>query len=39
MERVLTNAQDKFFLPSSDGKTQELRLLLSREPDKMVVKP
>jgi membrane protease subunit HflK len=33
--RVLTNVQDKIFLPAStDGKTKELRLLLNREPFK-----
>jgi membrane protease subunit HflK len=33
MERVLTNAQEKFFIPArTDGKTRELRLQLSREP-------
>lgn len=33
MERVLTNAQEKFFVPArTDGKTRELRLQLSREP-------
>jgi membrane protease subunit HflK len=31
--RVLTNVQEKIFLPSrADGKTRELRLLLNREP-------
>ncbi len=35
MERVLTNAQDKFYLPArADGKTRELRLQLNREPQK-----
>jgi len=35
MQRVLANAQDKFFVPSrSDGKPRELRLQLSREPEK-----
>lgn len=34
MERVLTNAQLKMFLPSrADGQPRELRLLLGREPD------
>jgi modulator of FtsH protease HflK len=33
MGNVLTNVQDKFFLPERlDGKTRELRLLLNREP-------
>jgi regulator of protease activity HflC (stomatin/prohibitin superfamily) len=33
MARVLTNVQDKFYIPErSDGKTRELRLLLNREP-------
>ena len=33
--RVLTNAQDKIYLPTStDGKPIELRLLLNREPPK-----
>jgi membrane protease subunit HflK len=35
MERVLTNAQAKFFVPArADGKPRELRLQLSREPEK-----
>jgi membrane protease subunit HflK len=35
MGRVLTNVQDKIFLPErADGKTRELRLLLNREPQK-----
>lgn len=35
MGRVLTNAQEKFFLPQrADGKPRELRLLLNREPQK-----
>lgn len=35
MGRVLTNAQEKFFLPQrADGQTRELRLLLNREPPK-----
>lgn len=35
MGRVLTNAQEKFFLPErADGKARELRLLLNREPQK-----
>jgi membrane protease subunit HflK len=35
MGRVLTNAQEKFFLPDrSDGRPRELRLQLSREPQK-----
>lgn len=35
MGRVLTNAQEKFFLPDrNDGKPRELRLQLSREPQK-----
>jgi len=35
MNRVLTNVQDKIFLPGrSDGKPRELRLLLNREPPK-----
>lgn len=33
LERVLTNAQDKFFVPSrEDGQTREVRLLYNREP-------
>jgi membrane protease subunit HflK len=33
MSRVLTNLQEKIFMPSrADGKTRELRLLLNREP-------
>jgi membrane protease subunit HflK len=35
ISRVLTNVQDKIFLPErADGKTRELRLQLSREPQK-----
>ena len=35
MGRVLTNAQEKFFLPDrNDGRPRELRLQLSREPQK-----
>ncbi|MCS7089611.1 MAG: protease modulator HflK [Verrucomicrobiota bacterium] len=35
MARLLTNVQDKFFIPErADGKTRELRLLLNREPPK-----
>ncbi len=35
MQRVLTNAQDKFFIPNrADGNTRELRLQLNREPQK-----
>jgi modulator of FtsH protease HflK len=35
MGRVLTNVQDKIFLPErADGKSRELRLLLNREPVK-----
>jgi membrane protease subunit HflK len=35
MQRVLTNAQDKFFVPArADGQLRELRLQLSREPAK-----
>jgi len=35
MQRVLTNAQEKFFVPSrADGRPRELRLQLSREPMK-----
>jgi hypothetical protein len=31
--RVLTNVQDKIFLPQrADGKSRQLRLLLNREP-------
>jgi modulator of FtsH protease HflK len=38
LQRVLTNSQtEKFYLaPGSDGRTRELRLLLSREPAKSV---
>ena len=33
LSRVLTNVQDKIFLPQrADGKTRELRLQLNREP-------
>lgn len=33
MSRVLTNVQDKIYLPErADGRTRELRLLLNREP-------
>jgi modulator of FtsH protease HflK len=33
MSQVLTNVQDKIFLPQrADGKTRELRLMLNREP-------
>lgn len=35
LARVLTNAQEKFFLPDrADGKARELRLMLSREPQR-----
>ncbi|MBI3415762.1 MAG: protease modulator HflK [Verrucomicrobia bacterium] len=35
LTRVMTNAQEKFFLPDrADGKARELRLMLSREPQK-----
>ena len=35
MTRVLTNAQDKFFIPTrADGHPRELRLQLNREPQK-----
>ena len=35
LARVLTNVQDKIFIPeSADGKSKELRLLLNREPPK-----
>lgn len=34
MARILTNAQDKFMLPERGGGSRELRLLLSREPQK-----
>ncbi|MEY2466695.1 MAG: modulator of FtsH protease HflK [Verrucomicrobiota bacterium] len=35
MGRVLTNVQDKIYLPQrADGKSRELRLLLNREPQK-----
>jgi membrane protease subunit HflK len=37
MGRVLTNAQDKIYLSErADGKTRELRLLLNREPQKLL---
>ena len=37
MQRVLTNAQDKFFLPiRADGQPRELRIQLNREPQKPV---
>ena len=33
MGQVLTNVQDKMFLPErADGKPRELRLMLNREP-------
>jgi hypothetical protein len=33
MAQVLTNVQDKIFLPQrADGKPRELRLMLNREP-------
>lgn len=36
LSRVMTNAQDKFFLPMrADGKPRELRLQLNREPQKL----
>jgi membrane protease subunit HflK len=36
IERVLTNAQDKFFLPQrQDGQRRELRIQLNREPQKI----
>lgn len=35
MQRVLTNAQEKFFIPNrADGNPRELRLQLNREPQK-----
>ncbi|MHB8521802.1 MAG: protease modulator HflK [Limisphaerales bacterium] len=35
LQRVMTNAQEKFFVPRrADGKPRELRLLLGREPQK-----
>ena len=35
MQRVLTNAQDKFFLPvRADGQPRELRIQLNREPQR-----
>jgi len=35
MQRVLTNAEDKFFLPvRADGQARELRIQLNREPQK-----
>ena len=38
LQRVMTNAQDKIFVPGrSDGKSRELRLNLSREPQKPTV--
>ena len=38
LQRVMTNVQDKLFLPSrADGKPRELRLLLNREPVKPTV--
>jgi modulator of FtsH protease HflK len=34
MERVLTNAQDKFFFPTKpDGQSRELRININREPE------
>jgi membrane protease subunit HflK len=34
--RIMTNAQDKFFLPArADGRPRELRLQLNREPQKL----
>jgi membrane protease subunit HflK len=36
LARVMTNAQEKFFLPArADGKPRELRLQLNREPPKL----
>lgn len=36
--RVLTNVQDKFFLPErADGKPRQLRLLLNREPKPLLI--
>jgi membrane protease subunit HflK len=33
LESVMTNARDKFYIPTrNDGKTRELRILLNREP-------
>jgi membrane protease subunit HflK len=38
LQRVLTNVQEKIFLPNrADGKSRELRLQLSREPPKPTV--
>jgi membrane protease subunit HflK len=40
VQRVLTNAQERIFLPSrADGKSRELRLQLSREPQKAKAAP
>lgn len=40
MARVLTNVQDKFFVPErADGRTRELRLLLNREPPRPSPQP
>jgi membrane protease subunit HflK len=40
MGRVMTNAQDKIFLPQrADGQTRELRLPLNREPQKPKIEP
>ena len=39
MGRVMTNAADKFFIPTSpDGRSRELRLQLNREPEKPKMK-
>ena len=39
LERVLTNANDKWFLPErGDARTRELRLLLNPEPKKPTIK-
>jgi membrane protease subunit HflK len=37
LQRVLTNAQDKYYMPDRvDGEPRQLRLLLSREPEKPI---
>jgi membrane protease subunit HflK len=37
LQRVLTNSQDKYFMPDRvDGEPRQLRLLLSREPEKPI---
>ena len=40
LSRVMTNAQEKFFLPArADGQPRELRLQLNREPQRLKTAP